>query len=89
MSIPGIFAEVPRSKSIRIKFFDQNWEPREEELVDMPARVIQHEYDHLLGKLHIDYLPADKRLLLEPQLEDIKQGRIQVDYAIQYNNNNN
>ena len=53
----------------------------------MPARVIQHEYDHLLGKLHIDYLPAAKRLLLEPQLEAIQQGRIQVDYAMQYNSN--
>jgi len=89
LSIPGVIAAVPRSQSIRIKFFDQHWKPQEEELVDMSARVIQHEHDHLLGKLHIDYLPADKRLLLEPQLEAIKQGKIQVDYALQYNRNKN
>jgi peptide deformylase len=87
LSIPNIYVEVPRSKRIRIKFFDSNWQLQEEELLDMPARVIQHEYDHLHGKLHIDYLRADKRLTLKSRLEEIKQGKIKVGYQIQYNSN--
>jgi len=84
LSIPGIYVNVPRSKRVCIKFFDRNWQAQEEYLVDMPARVVQHEYDHLYGKLHIDYMRADKRLRLKSKLEDIKQGRIEVNYKMQF-----
>lgn len=82
LSLPDIFVEVPRSNRVRIRFFDSNWQLQEEELFDMPARVVQHEYDHLVGKLHIDYLSEDKRLLIEPQLKNIKQGRVIVGYQL-------
>ncbi len=84
LSIPQLYAEVPRSQRIRVKFFDSNWQPQEEELLDMPARVIQHEYDHLLGKLFIDYLPADKRQAIEADLENIRQGKLQVAYPMRF-----
>ena len=87
LSLPGVAVNVPRSKSIRIQFYDRNWQYQEEELLDMPARVIQHEYDHLQGKLHIDYLPEDEKLLINPTLENIKQGRIKVDYKMCYDKN--
>jgi peptide deformylase len=82
LSIPGIYVDVPRSKRVRIKFFDRNWQAQEEDLADMPARVVQHEYDHLYGKLHIDYLRADKRLRIKAKLQDIKQGKIEVNYKM-------
>lgn len=84
LSIPRLFAETPRRQKIWVRFFDSNWQPQEEELQDMPARVIQHEYDHLLGKLFIDYLPTDQRQAIEPELEYIKQGKIQVSYPMQF-----
>jgi peptide deformylase len=84
LSIPKLYAEAPRRQRIRIKFFDSSWQLQEEELLDMPARVIQHEYDHLLGKLFIDYLPADKRQAIEADLENIRQGKIQVSYPMQF-----
>lgn len=84
LSIPKLYTEVPRRQRIRVKFFDRNWEPQEEELLDMTARVIQHEYDHLLGKLFIDYLPTDKQQALEIVLENIKQGKVQVAYPMRF-----
>jgi peptide deformylase len=83
LSIPGIGVEVPRHQCIRVKFFDSNWQLQEEDLLDMPARVIQHEYDHLVGKLFIDYLPEDKQQAMALDLEKIKQGKIQVGYPMQ------
>ncbi|ACE06636.1 hypothetical protein Aasi_1326 [Candidatus Amoebophilus asiaticus 5a2] len=87
LSIPGIYVDVPRNKRVRIKFFDRNWQAQEEDLVDMPARVVQHEYDHLYGKLHIDYLRADRRLRLKSKLENIKQGRVEVAYKMSFTGN--
>ena len=75
LSMPGIYIPVPRNKKIRVKYFDRNWEPQEEELIDMPARIIQHEYDHLYGKLHIDYLDPQKRDLLKPKLQKISGSK--------------
>jgi peptide deformylase len=84
LSIPGIYVDVPRNRCIRIKFFDRHWQAQQEDLVDMPARVVQHEYDHLYGKLHIDYMRADKRLRLKSKLDNIKQGKIEVNYTMSF-----
>eukprot|EP01132_Coremiostelium_polycephalum_P000575 gene575-720_t len=74
LSIPGIAVDVPRPHKIRIKFYDRQWNLQEEELEGMHARVVQHEYDHLLGKLLLDYLPKDKLLRLQTKLEAIKNA---------------
>ena len=46
------------------------------------ARVILHEYDHLEGKLFIDYIKPLKRTLLKRKLDDITKGKIKVDYRM-------
>lgn len=84
LSIPDISVEVPRAKRLVVTYFDTNWERQEEELVDMPARVIQHEYDHLNGKLHIDYASPFKRRLLKGKLTDISQGKVAVAYKMRF-----
>ena len=48
------------------------------------GRVILHEYDHIDGKLFIDYLKPLKRKLLKRKLEDITRGRIDVDYRMTF-----
>jgi peptide deformylase len=86
LSIPQLYGRIPRHKAIQIKFFDDAWNPQEENLEDFPARVVQHEYDHLLGKLHIDYLlstiKGDKRHSLEAQLRSIQKGDVEVNYPM-------
>lgn len=56
LSIPHIHEEVSRPETITLEYYDENWEKYTETFSDIRARVIQHEYDHLDGKLFIDYI---------------------------------
>ena len=61
LSIPGLYADVIRPQSIKIQAWNENGKPFTLEVSGMLARVILHEYDHLDGKLFIDYIPEDRR----------------------------
>ena len=69
LSVPGKYGWVERSQKIRIKAFDRNGEPFELEAEDFFARAIQHEYDHLEGRLYIDVM---ERFLTEEELEELE-----------------
>lgn len=88
LSIPGIYGRIPRHRSIKVTFFDADWNRQEERLEDFPARVVQHEYDHLLGKLHIDYVLAtcknDERQHVEAQLAGIQAGKVDINYPMSF-----
>lgn len=64
LSIPGVMEYVKRRSNILIEYYNQNWEKQEKYITGICARVIQHEYDHIEGKLFIDYLPYIKRKLI-------------------------
>ncbi|MGV1015137.1 MAG: peptide deformylase, partial [Methyloceanibacter sp.] len=61
LSIPDFTAEVERPARIRVAFLDRAGKPREQELDDIWATLVQHEIDHLNGVLFIDYLSRLKR----------------------------
>ncbi len=61
LSLPGISAEVPRARKIRFRYQDRQGRMFEAEAKDFFARVIQHENDHLDGKLFVDRLSFDER----------------------------
>lgn len=82
LSIPNIREKVGRPSSIRIKYFDENWNAFEEDFVGMKARIIQHEYDHIEGVLFIDYLTPLKKRLLKSKLSDISKGDVDTQYRI-------
>ena len=82
LSIPGIRADVNRKPEIRIKYFDENWEEREESYEGLQARVIQHEYDHIEGKLFTDYLTPFKKRLLKGKLANISKGKADAEYRV-------
>ncbi|WP_342226824.1 peptide deformylase [Candidatus Walczuchella endosymbiont of Icerya purchasi] len=65
LSIPKIIENVERPKKIEIEYYNEHWEKCKETLHGIEARVVQHEYDHLNGKLFIDYLPSLKRNLIK------------------------
>lgn len=65
LSIPKIIENVERPKKIEIEYYNEHWEKCKETLHGIEARVVQHEYDHLNGKLFIDYLPSFKRNLIK------------------------
>jgi len=61
LSVPGYYEEVERAEHIRVRFLDRNGEETEMEAEGLLAVCIQHEMDHLEGKLFIDYLSEAKR----------------------------
>ena len=69
LSVPGYYETVERANHIRLKAFDQHGEPYELEARDLLAVCIQHELDHLEGKLFVDYLTNLKRNRIRKKLE--------------------
>lgn len=82
LSLPGIREEVKRPKKITVEYENENFELLTEELDGFAARVVQHEYDHIEGKLFIDYLSPLKKRLLKGKLNDISKGKVDVSYRI-------
>lgn len=74
LSVPGIYAEVSRAEKVRVRAQDRNGETFERDLDGMHAICLQHEMDHLKGKLFVDYLSPLKRNMVRKKLE--KQRRL-------------
>jgi peptide deformylase len=68
LSIPGVHDRVPRAAWVRVRALDRHGEPFEFEADDLLAVCIQHEIDHLDGRLFIDYLSLLKRRRLDKKL---------------------
>lgn len=73
LSIPDIIENVDRPVKIKITYYNSKWEKIEEEHDGMIARIMQHEYDHLEGKLFIDHLSLLRRRLLSNKLRAISK----------------
>tara|TARA_Y200000002_G_scaffold383250_1_gene404427 strand:+ start:5347 stop:5934 length:588 start_codon:yes stop_codon:yes gene_type:complete len=86
LSIPGIREEVERKSAIKISYYDENWNLKEESYNGIAARIIQHEYDHIEGILFTDHLNPLKRRLLKRKLEDISKGKVEVNYKMKFQN---
>ncbi len=69
LSVPGYYEEVERAEHIRVRFLDRNGEQQEMEVEGLLAICIQHEIDHLDGKLFVDYLSEAKRQRIRKKLE--------------------
>jgi peptide deformylase len=82
LSIPNIREKVARKEKLKIRYFDEAWNQHEEEFNGLKARIIQHEYDHIEGKMFVDYLPALKKRLLKGKLADISKGKVDTEYRI-------
>jgi peptide deformylase len=74
MSLPNQFAAVERPADITVTYIDLNGEKHELELSGFDSHVVQHELDHLDGKLFIDYISRLKRSILERKLEKFKKS---------------
>ena len=84
LSIPKIREDIYRREEVTISFLNEKFEPYEKTFNGITARVILHEYDHLEGKLFIDYLKPLKKKLLQSKLNDISKGKIKVDYKMSF-----
>jgi peptide deformylase len=82
LSIPKIREDVMRAEVVTLSYLDENFQPHTDTFNGITARVILHEYDHIEGKLFIDYLKPLRKKLLQGKLNDISKGKIKVDYKM-------
>ncbi|MDR2556842.1 MAG: peptide deformylase, partial [Bacteroidales bacterium] len=80
LSFPGLHEDVVRKSKIRIRYQDADFNTHEEEFGGIVARIIQHEYDHLEGKVFTDKLSSLRRVIIKGRLEDIMKGKVKTDY---------
>lgn len=86
LSIPKIREDVMRKPELTITYVDQNFQPQKEQFKGLAARIIQHEYDHIEGKLFTDRISPLRKRLLQSKLNDISKGRVEVDYRMRFPN---
>jgi peptide deformylase len=84
LSIPQIRGEVERRGKIRLKYYDENWNLKEENFQGLQARIIQHEIDHIEGILFTDHLGPLKRRMLKNKLSDISKGKVKMEYSMKF-----
>lgn len=84
LSIPKVREDVYRHARVRLSYMDEQFKEHEQEFDGITARVILHEYDHIDGKLFIDYLKPIKKRLIQKKLNDISAGKVKTDYRMMY-----
>ncbi|SLN21803.1 Peptide deformylase [Falsiruegeria litorea R37] len=75
LSIPDQYAEVTRPREVEVAWMDQNGNARQEVFDGLWATCVQHEIDHLDGKLFIDYLKPLKRQMITRKMQKLKRER--------------
>lgn len=80
LSLPAIHEKVTRPTRIRVQWMDENFQPHDEWIEGYLARVMQHEFDHLDGKMFIDRISALRKQLIKSKLKALTQGRYRCGY---------
>ena len=82
LSVPGFYEEVERAEHIQVRYLDRDGQTQEREFTGLLAVCVQHEVDHLDGRLFVDYLSEAKRQRIRKRLEkDRKDRRLQTAVA--------
>jgi peptide deformylase len=84
LSIPKIREDVLRQPDIEMTYLDENFKSHKETFTGMAARIIQHEYDHVDGKLFTDRISPLRKRLIKGKLLDISKGKVQTDYKMRF-----
>ncbi|MEE3998854.1 peptide deformylase [Tenacibaculum sp. FZY0031] len=86
LSIPTINEDVFRQEKVTIEYQDENFEKHTETLSGLPARVFQHEYDHIEGILFTDKLSSLKKRIIKKKLDNISKGKVNAGYRMRFPN---
>ena len=82
LSIPKIREDIYRAEEVTLEYLDEGFKKHTKTFTGITARIILHEYDHIEGKLFIDYLSPLKRKLMKRKLDNITRGEVAVDYRM-------
>lgn len=80
LSLPGLSEKVKRHEHIRLNWFDENFTEHEKEFSGFMARVIQHEFDHLLGTVYTDHISPIRKQMIRNKLHNMERGRVKCSY---------
>lgn len=82
LSVPGIHESVTRIEKVHMHWYDENFNEHDEVIEGYLARVIQHEYDHLMGKVFIDHISPIRKQLIKAKVGNIIKGRVNCGYRV-------
>ena len=84
LSFPGVHEDVPRASVIHVRYMDLDGTEHDEIFDGYVARVVQHECDHLNGKVFVDRLSPMRKMMLKRKLDCIAKGDVRVDYKMKF-----
>ena len=87
LSLPGIHEAVKRKNRIHVKYLDENLEEHDEWIDGYLARVIQHEFDHIEGKVFTDRISPFRKQMIAKKMKALSQGRFNCHYKVKPANN--
>lgn len=82
LSLPAIHENVVRPKRIHVTWLDEDFKEHDEWVEGYLARVMQHEFDHLEGKMFIDRISALRKQLIKSKLRSLLQGKFRCGYKV-------
>ena len=82
LSLPGLHEPVRRPTRIHVKYMDENFVEHDEWVTGYLARVMQHEFDHLEGKVFIDHLSMLRKQMIKAKLNNLLKGNFRCSYKV-------
>lgn len=80
LSLPGLSENVKRHEHVVLNWLDENFEEHEREFHGFMARVIQHEFDHLLGVVYTDHIAPIRKQMIRNKLHNLERGKTKCEY---------
>lgn len=80
LSLPGLSEPVNRHEHIRLNWLDEDFVEHEQEFTGFASRIIQHEFDHLLGTVYTDHLSGIRKQMIRAKLNNIAKGKVKCEY---------
>ena len=85
LSVPGVHESVKRPTKIHVQYLDENLQPHDVWVDNYLARVMQHEFDHLEGKLFVDRITPFRKQMIKKKLQSMLKGKINCTYKVKPN----
>lgn len=82
LSLPTLHEDISRKETVVLRYCDENFIEKTETFSGIRARIIQHEHDHLQGKMFIDHVGALKKRLIKGKLQNIEKGKAAAKYRV-------
>ena len=82
LSLPGLSENVKRHEHVVLNWLDENFVEHEKEFRGFMARVIQHEFDHLLGTVYTDRISPVRKQMIRNKLHNMERGKVRCAYRV-------